>query len=176
MKKGRANIFIGFTIGLLAALLLAALAILFVPRLRPIVGLNGTTVMNTTINATANTAAVNTSENKENKVPVRVESENIYVSSPAPDTKISNPFLVSGSARVFENIVNIRLKDGDNSVLAESFATAQSADVGLFGNFELNLTYKQPRFATGTLEVYWQSAKDGSDQDLVSIPVEFAAE
>ncbi|MFH0831070.1 MAG: Gmad2 immunoglobulin-like domain-containing protein [Parcubacteria group bacterium] len=174
MKQSRVNLWIGFTIGLLAALLLAALAILFVPRLRPIVGIDSNKVINQS--NTVNTLNETSNEPATRNEPVRLESENIYVSSPAPYARISNPVEVAGGARVFENTVSVRLRDGDGSVLAESFATADSPDVGLFGPFELNLSYRKPSFATGKLEFFQQSAKDGSEQDLVTIPVEFGTD
>lgn len=175
MKRARANVAIGFTIGLLATLLIAALAILFVPRLRPIVGINTTVLNETNTPAATNVVQNGAVENLINgtRQEVVTKNDNIEVTSPAPYDKIDNPVTVSGSARVFENIVSIRLRDQDGTVLAESFASADAPDVGQFGDFALSLTYRAPTSTSGTLEVYWNSARDGSEEDLISIPVEF---
>jgi len=177
-----ANIWTGAIIGFLAGLLTTTLLLLFVPRLRPIIGLDNSALdttpsTNTTPATTNDSISVDTAPDQPTESNTRanylLENENIALFEPAPETSVSNPFTVKGAARVFENVVSIRLRDGDESVLAETFATAQSADIGLFGNFEVNLSYPQPRFSMGTLEVYQESARDGSEQDKISIPVEF---
>jgi putative hemolysin len=94
---------------------------------------------------------------------------NIKVSSPLPNETISSPFTVKGEARVFESQFNWRLKSGDGSVLAEGMGTAQALDVGQFGPFEIEL--KTLAKGPVTLEVFDRSAKDGSEIDLVSIPL-----
>ncbi len=181
MHSKRTNLWIGFTIGILAALLLSALAILFIPRLRPILGLNATNLVNkaanttnttNTANAAANTA--NTSNDLLNRPAVKTQSENISVTSPAPYAEISSPVTVGGSARVFENQVSLKLLDGDGQILAESFAMTSATDAGVFGPFTTSLAYKQNKFATGMLEVFQTSAADGSEIDKVTIPVTFA--
>ena len=164
-KRTRTNFWLGFLIGLLSALLLATLAILFVPQLRPIVGLD-----------VKNALTENNIENSPGTVPGELapfsnESENIRVTAPEGYTRITSPVTVRGEARVFENTVIIRLRDEDGRVLAETFTTAQSADVGLFGPLELSLAFDKPTGSQGTLEVFWESPADGSETDIVSIPV-----
>lgn len=160
MARRRTNFWLGFTIGLLAALLIATLAILLIPKLRPIVGIES---------STSNVASVEV----PNEPPVRLESENIYVSAPAPDQTVTSPVTVSGQARVFENVVNIRLRDEDGRILAETYTTADAPDIGQFGPFSISLSFDAPTGTTGTIEVFQQSARDGSETDTVSIPVRF---
>ena len=177
MHRRRTNFLLGFSIGILAALLVTTLAILFIPDLRAIVGLsvasnktvptNSTFTTNTVVNAPLNVPT------EQERPVVETESDNISVTSPVPYTSVGNPISVTGSARVFENNVSIRLLDGDGTVLAESFATAEAADVGLFGPFTLELEYDQNQFEEGTLEVFQGSAADGSEIDKVTIPVLF---
>ncbi|MBI2032359.1 MAG: Gmad2 immunoglobulin-like domain-containing protein [Candidatus Levybacteria bacterium] len=97
---------------------------------------------------------------------------NIVVLSPASNSKLENPFLVRGRARVFENVVSIRLKDSSGNVIAEGTAYANAPDIGQFGDFEQYINFSTED-SKGVLEVYQASAKDGSDQDLVSISVKF---
>lgn len=158
MARRRTNFWLGFTIGLLAALLVATLAVLLVPKLRPIVGIeNAAVVVNTPVELP----------------PVKTESENIHVTAPEGYAVIRSPLTVQGEARVFENTVNVRLRDEDGRVLAETFATAEATDVGQFGPFAISLNYEQPTGKTGELEVFWFSPRDGSETDKVTIPVSF---
>jgi|GEM_PF-6035875 len=176
MHRRRTNFVLGFSIGILFALLLTTLAVLFIPDLRAIVGLspaaNTTTTNETTVtNNSANT--VSTVPTQEERPVVVTESDNISVTSPAPYTSVGNPMTVTGSARVFESTVSIRLLDGDGTVLAESIAMTEAADVGLFGPFTLQLPYDQNESEQGTLEVFQASAADGSEIDKVTIPILF---
>jgi len=93
---------------------------------------------------------------------------NIKVASPAPGTSVTSPIQIKGSARVFENNVNYRLVVA-NSVVAESFVTALSPDVGQFGPFaaQLNFADSGPAF----LDVFNYSAKDGQLENMVRIPL-----
>lgn len=102
-------------------------------------------------------------------------SGNMIVTSPVTGQTIGVPLVVTGRARVFENALNYRLLDGDGAatVLAEGTAMADAPDVGEFGAFTISTSYTLPTAATGTLEVFDYSAKDGSVIDLVSIPVAF---
>ncbi len=98
---------------------------------------------------------------------------NIRLTSPRADETVGLPFVAEGTARVFENNVNWRLRDADGTVLAEGFATA-TGDVGEFGPFSVRVSYPQPRGTSGTFEVFATSAEDGTEQDRVSVPVRFA--
>ncbi len=77
-----------------------------------------------------------------------------------------------GKARVFENVVSIRLKDKNGKILFQGTTNAQSPDVGQFGLFQKEVTFETMQ-KEGTLEVYQASARDGSEIDKVTIPVKF---
>jgi len=98
---------------------------------------------------------------------------NIKVSEPKSNQEVTFPFKVTGEARVFENVLNVRLKDSKGTVLFEDFETANSPDMGIFGPFEENINYllKEPESQDVILEVYWLSPKDGSEIDMVTIPL-----
>lgn len=167
------SFWIGFIIGLLISLLGVSIAILMVPRLREVLVPPQSTVT-TVINDVGQDTSTSVSNNTENTRPdVTTSSENIFVDEPEPYETVSSPVTVSGDARVFENVVSLRVLDGDGSVLAETFTTANSADIGLFGPFEIDVVFDPPSFNTGTIEIFEESARDGSDTFKVSIPVSF---
>ena len=104
---------------------------------------------------------------------VPTESTNIKVTSPRQGDTIVSPVTISGSARVFENVVSYRVVDSNGIVLASGVTTANSPDVGQFGDYSVAVTFTPPATPSGTVEVYQSSAKDGSEIDKVSIPVNF---
>jgi len=109
--------------------------------------------------------------------PTPVASENIIVTSPQVDESITQTFEVRGSARVFENVVTIRLKEKlSGQVYGETQAIADAPDTGQFGDFRAGIKLTDPNLRTNKefiVEVFQYSAKDGSEVDKVSIPVRF---
>ncbi|MAG29080.1 hypothetical protein CL632_02975 [bacterium] len=105
--------------------------------------------------------------------PVISESGNIKVTRPQPDNKVESPMLVKGEAKVFEGTFQMRLKDSDGSIIVEKFGTAKAEEVGEFGSFGELLLFDEVSTETGALELFSISAFDGSEQDLVSIPIKF---
>lgn len=105
----------------------------------------------------------------------KTEEANIVVFSPKENTNINSPFDVEGKARVFENVVSLRLKDKNGKILFQGTTDAQSPDVGQFGLFQEEINYTTAQ-TEGTLEVFQSSAKDGSEIDKVVIPVKFGNE
>lgn len=105
--------------------------------------------------------------------PVVSESGNIKVTQPQPNVEIASPLLVKGEARVYEGTVQFRLKDSNGNIITEKFGTAAAEETGAFGSFGELLVFDGLSGGEGVLEVYSESAFDGSVQDLVSIPVRF---
>jgi len=165
----KTQFWLGLLIGLLASLLIAAVAVLAVPRLRPLVGLDVDEVVNQTTTKNAETNTLPAPSSTESIT----ESDNIRVTAPVANGKISNPVYVQGEARVFENVVELRLSDSDGTVLAQTFTTTRAADIGLFGPFDISLAYQDPQGTVGTLEVFWTSPATGTEIDVVTIPVKF---
>lgn len=99
-------------------------------------------------------------------------SGNIEVLNPRTGDGIKSGFKVEGNARTFESNVRIRLTDAEGNILIDTSTTANAPDTGQFGPFEKNLTFETDS-KTGTLEVFQNSAKDGSEIDKVSLPVVF---
>jgi len=105
--------------------------------------------------------------------PVVSESGNIKVTQPQPDSLAASPMLVKGQARVFESTFQLVLKDGDGKEVTKKTVTYTAEDPSQFGDFGELLLFDAPKTDTGTLEVFDNSAKDGSVIDLVTIPVKF---
>jgi hypothetical protein len=71
---------------------------------------------------------------------------------------------------VFEANVSIRILDAAGNILKKTFATA-TCGTGCWGDFSETLAFEVPERQQGRVEVLTYSAEDGSEQDLVSIPV-----
>lgn len=100
-------------------------------------------------------------------------NENIRVTSPKPNDTLTSPFVVVGEARVFENVVNVRVTNAKGEAFINETAYAKAPEAGQFGPFSINLSYKFKNTKEGFVEVYHASPKDGSEQDLIRIPVKF---
>jgi len=86
--------------------------------------------------------------------------------------KLSNPFEVSGTSTAFENSIAWDVRQADGKVVASGSAYVHSPDAGIPGPFAFKGFYDAvPTSASGTLEVFEASAKDGSPIHEVSIPV-----
>lgn len=105
--------------------------------------------------------------------PIVSDNGNIKITRPQPDSIVTSPMLIKGEARVFEGTVQFRLKDAEGNIIAEKFSTAQAEEAGEFGAFGELLLFDEVSAETGTLDVYWQSPENGSEQDLISIPIKF---
>jgi hypothetical protein len=109
--------------------------------------------------------------------PTPIASENIILESPKADEHISQVFYVTGKARVFENMVAIRLKEKlSGRTIGETTAYANAPDVGQFGEFQAGIQLTDPSLRSGDsfiLEVFQYSAKDGSEIDKVTVPLTF---
>jgi len=100
----------------------------------------------------------------------RVYEPPIWITNPVENQIISIPLLVKGSARVFEGNVSVRVLDKNGATLAEGFTTATRGAPDR-GDFELRLTFDPPPAGQGYVEVFEISAKDGSEQNKVTVPV-----
>lgn len=101
-------------------------------------------------------------------------SRNIRVLGPRPGERITNArFTLRGEARTFENTVAWRVRAADRSVLAEGFTTA-TGEMGVFSSFSTTVALERAYSGAATIEVYQNSAKDGTEIDKVTLPVTFA--
>lgn len=99
---------------------------------------------------------------------------NIVIDSPKPGQKLDSPFVIKGKAKVFENAVTIILRETGKEVeLYKESTMVDALNSGQFRNFEIKVP--APISAAGkklTLEVFNYSVKDGSIENLVTIPIE----
>ncbi len=94
----------------------------------------------------------------------------IAVDSPSIGQQVSSPVRVSGTANVFEGTVNVRILDANGHELARAFTTA-TCGTGCRGDYSVSVRFHVDRQQAGTVEVLDYSAKDGTPENVVSIPV-----
>ena len=97
------------------------------------------------------------------------ESQNLMVASPAGGSTVTSPLVVSGFGRVFEQTFSWRVKDAAGTVLDQGIAMTDAREVGWFGPFTFEIFLPAMTETAFTLEVLEYSARDGSEQDLVSV-------
>ena len=99
---------------------------------------------------------------------------NITVDSPKAAETVGRHLIIKGSARVFENQFNWKVLDADKGIeLKSGTAYANAADAGLFGLFEIETILPEADTAKIIFQAFDYSAKDGSVQDLVEVPLNF---
>ncbi|MGH8983227.1 MAG: Gmad2 immunoglobulin-like domain-containing protein [Acidimicrobiia bacterium] len=87
----------------------------------------------------------------------------IYVASPTPGSRVQSPFTVEGCSNTFEANVLYRLLGEGGDVLAEGFTTADCGS-GCVGTYSFDVEFEVEEAQVGTLEVFDESAEDGSEQ------------
>lgn len=99
----------------------------------------------------------------------------ICVNTPLANDVITNPTVVTGTAIAFESTIQWKVKDAEGNTLVRGTATTNAPDIGLPGVFSVRAFWDVvPRTASGTVEVYESSARDGAPIHVVVIPVRFA--
>lgn len=101
------------------------------------------------------------------------DEQNISLAYIEAGDTIPFPFVLSGHARVFENVVEYRLIDDMGNVLDEGYTVADAPDVGMFGPFTATFYFDAPQHAQGVLEVFSSSPRDGAPENIIRVPVRF---
>jgi len=96
----------------------------------------------------------------------------IQVKSPQKNTVVKNPVLISGKANVDEANVRIKITDANENILADTFITADGW-MDKLHPFKKEINYKTPQTENGLIEIFEESARDGSEIYKVEIPVVF---
>ena len=78
--------------------------------------------------------------------------------------------VVSGTANTFEANVRIRLLGENGEILVDTFTTA-TCGTGCRGDYSKKIKFQLDREQSGTLQVFEESAQDGSPINMVEIPV-----
>jgi spore germination protein GerM len=98
----------------------------------------------------------------------------ILVESPRIGQRVSSPVTISGSANVFEAVVSISVLDEQGRTLASTFTMA-TCGTGCRGTYSTDVRYDVGTTQPGTIRVYEVSAMDGSQINVVDIPVTLMA-
>jgi len=97
----------------------------------------------------------------------------ITIEKPEAYAEVKNPFVISGKANVFEGEFLIRLKDCDGRVIEHREMRVQGSGINKllpYGtSFEVELLGKDYRDIY--IEAFEISAKDGSEENLIQMPV-----
>ena len=86
---------------------------------------------------------------------------------------LESPTLVKGIGKSFENNLIVELRNSKHETLVKEFTTIKSANTGEKGEYLITLYFQFKGTKEGYVAVYESSAKDGSELNLVEIPVEF---
>jgi predicted small lipoprotein YifL len=96
----------------------------------------------------------------------RIGEAFIELVSPVDDQQVGSELRLVGCSNVYEATVSYRLLDGDGRTLDEGFTTAECGS-GCVGAFDetVDLTAAEGEPVV-YVQVFWESAEDGSDRDL----------
>jgi hypothetical protein len=94
----------------------------------------------------------------------------ILLESPLPGDSVSSPARVRGSANVFEAQFAVRILNAKGKVIAEKNVMATSG-TGTRGTFDAKIAYPAGNAGHGKIVALEYSAKDGSEINVVTVPV-----
>ncbi|MGH2693681.1 MAG: Gmad2 immunoglobulin-like domain-containing protein [Actinomycetota bacterium] len=94
----------------------------------------------------------------------------IVVEQPRPGQNVTSPVTIAGTANVFEATVSIRILDASGREVAREFTTA-TCGTGCRGDYEHRVEFDIASSQPGIIEVFEESAEDGSAINVVSVPV-----
>lgn len=103
-------------------------------------------------------------------LPIVAQSPGIKIFSPAPAEEVGRSLTVNGVGNVFEGNIQYKLLAENKIVLVSGFTTAAMGDWQLFS---IDLSIDEAVAVEGPiyLRLYTYSAKDGSVQELIEIPL-----
>ncbi len=96
----------------------------------------------------------------------------ILVESPAVGDTVFSPLRFTGTANTFEATLQYQLLDATGQVIAEDFTTA-TCGTGCRGTFKVSIPFEYEGEPYGTFRAFELSAKDGSEINVVEIPLIF---
>jgi len=97
----------------------------------------------------------------------------ITVSNIKAGDNLVSPVIIEGEAVAFENTVIVELRNQEHETMVKEYVTTKAPDVGKSGPFKITLSFDFSSTKEGYVAVYEESAKDGSEVNLVEIPVMF---
>jgi germination protein M len=95
----------------------------------------------------------------------------ILVESPTLGETITSPVRVTGTANVFEATFQLNITDWDGLIVYDNHVTATSG-TGTRGTFDVTADFVVDRSGPGSIITFVYSAKDGSQENVIEIPVQ----
>lgn len=97
----------------------------------------------------------------------------IFVESPLAGSNVDSPISITGFANTFEASLQYRIELADGTLLADGFTTA-TCGTGCWGTYEVTQDYTLAAQSDGFVVLFESSAQDGSDVNVVRVPVTLA--
>jgi len=94
----------------------------------------------------------------------------ILVESPTVGMEVSSPMRITGTANVFEAVFQINIVDWDGLIVADEMVMASSGS-GVRGTFDVTIPFEVSQPGLGALIVFSESPEDGSQINVVEIPL-----
>ncbi len=116
------------------------------------------------------TPTVGPATSAPNASPVVSAKGGITLKTPTANAKLTSPVTISGDASVFEAALQWRITDTSGRVIVEGNTTASLGAPGR-GTYSVSATYTVSAETPAFIEVYSRSAKDGTIDEIVRIPV-----
>lgn len=95
----------------------------------------------------------------------------ILVESPTLGETVASPMRITGTANVFEAVFRINVVNWDGLIIADKVVMASSG-TGTRGTFDVTIPFAVDKSGLGGLIVFAQSPKDGSQINVVEIPLQ----
>lgn len=100
----------------------------------------------------------------------------IAINQPLSGASVRPPFHIDGAANVFEGALVVQVLGPDSKVLCEH-AVQATAGSGTVGTWETTMAFAPPTAAgAGTIRAFSRSAKDGSDENVVTRSIQLTNE
>lgn len=94
----------------------------------------------------------------------------ILVESPTFEREVSSPLRIRGTANVFEAVFQVNIVNWDGLIIAQETVHASSG-TGQRGTFDVTVPFSIDKAGRGALIVFSKSPKDGSNINVVEIPL-----
>lgn len=96
----------------------------------------------------------------------------ILVEGPTPGSLISSPLRTWGTSNTFEGTVQLRIVGPNGTNLVQRHFQSKGG-MGIWGPFDVTTAYAPAVAGEGEVVLYEDSARDGSDINVVRVPVRF---
>jgi germination protein M len=95
----------------------------------------------------------------------------ILVESPTLGSAVGSPMRITGTANVFEAVFRVNIVNWDGLIIADQVVMASSG-TGTRGTFDVTVPFSVDKAGLGALIIFAESPKDGSQIDVVEIPLQ----